>query len=65
MKTNDCRFLPKPAKDRETRYAEELAEKLNNMGAIITAADLLAIRAAFERHFREVQQHTIAAMEAK
>lgn len=51
-------------KSREERYAEELAAKLDSMGAIISKADLRAMKQAFERHFREVQLDTLKAVEA-
>ena len=51
-------------KSREERYAEELAAKLDSMGAIISKADLRATKQAFERHFREVQLDTLKAVEA-
>lgn len=48
--------------NREQRFTNELAEKLNSMGGIINKADRRAIAQAFERHFREVQQDTISAI---
>lgn len=47
--------------NRESRYANELAEKLNDLGQIIRRSDVRVIRQAFERHFREVQSDTISA----
>jgi hypothetical protein len=55
-------FIKRDFKTRESRFAVELAKRLDERGCLLQRADFREIQRAFERHFRIVQKASFDAM---